>query len=104
MFKPQCMPFNVVDGIATPEDKTLKGLAFVQGGHFMPCVWCNQKKYRDVLHEHYGLCDDELRISNNDNVKQILSSKQWTKFVDDLAVGKIVIDQCARRCGGKLDL
>jgi hypothetical protein len=100
MFKPQCMPFNIEDGVAIPVDKKLKGLAFVQGGHFMPCVWCNQKKYRDVLHKHYGLCDNELKITNNTTVKDILSSKQWKQFVDDLAVGKIAIDQCVRRCGG----
>jgi|TARA_B110000483_G_scaffold203905_1_gene246489 hypothetical protein len=99
MFKPQCMPFDVVDGQPIRKDKEKpKGLAYVQEDFLMPCVWCNQKKYRDELHRLYGLMDPELKLSNHTGIWSVLKTPQWKKFVDALAHEKDLLPVCIKRC------
>ena len=99
MFKPQCMPFNVVDGKPVQSNKEKPvDLAYVQGEHILPCVWCNRKVYRDELQQKYGLMDTKLRLSNNQSIYSILKTPQWQKFVDDLAQEKNLMQVCVERC------
>ena len=64
----------------------------------MPCVWCNQKKYRDELHRLYGLMDPELKLSNHTGIWSVLKTPQWKKFVDALAHEKDLLPVCIKRC------
>jgi hypothetical protein len=98
---PQCHPYSVVDGEIQKQRKT-KRIAYTSTGYILPCCWCdvsgNKAEREDYV--QFGLFDEDLKLKNNENIKNILLSKQWVNFHKTLldSPEKAPI-RCKRYCG-----
>jgi hypothetical protein len=58
-----------------------------------------QRKAEDYMREK-GLLDEKLKLSNVDNVEQILDSEPWKEFIDTLQNNpEGACDRCKEMCG-----
>ena len=72
---PKCHPYRFGE---TPELKNVKPPAYGSRGHLLPCSWCDTPDQTEMRER--GMLDEELRVSNVDDIKKIIISPQWLKF------------------------
>lgn len=71
-FKPKCM--------INPET----GIFYNNRGFLTPCCWADGPEEEDDWKEFYT---EELNVSNNDNIEDILTSDVWVDFFHNLSNG-----------------
>tara|TARA_B100001996_G_scaffold381501_1_gene371057 strand:- start:2083 stop:2355 length:273 start_codon:yes stop_codon:yes gene_type:complete len=83
MFRPKCL----VDKIQ---------IALTNRGHLIPCCWCD---------EEWSLKTPEFqkllkvsKISEVEDIKEILYSKEWTEFEEKLKTEKNIPKICIQHC------
>ena len=83
MFRPKCL----VDEIQ---------IALTNRGHLIPCCWCD---------EEWSLKTPEFqkllkvsKISEVEDIKEILYSKEWTEFEEKLKTEKNIPKICIQHC------
>ena len=83
MFRPKCL----VDEIQ---------IALTNRGHLIPCCWCD---------EEWSLKTPEFqkllkvsKISEVEDIKEILYSKEWTEFEEKLKKDKNIPKICIQHC------
>ena len=83
MFRPKCL----VDKIQ---------IALTNRGHLIPCCWCD---------EEWSLKTPEFqkllkvsKISEVEDIKEILYSKEWTEFEEKLKTEKNIPKICTQHC------
>ncbi len=83
MFRPKCL----VDEIQ---------IALTNRGHLIPCCWCD---------EEWSLKTPEFqkllkvsKISEVEDIKEILYSKEWTEFEEKLKTEKNIPKICTQHC------
>ena len=60
-----------------------KALAYTATGYMLPCCWCDnpvgwvEPQIKRLRQEH-------LKVKNNDNIKDIITSEEWLYFFDEL--------------------
>jgi hypothetical protein len=63
-------------------------------GYLIPCCWCDPIFYQGSKNQRMGLDElqqnlftDDMKISNNDNIEDILLSDPWQKWYDAISKG-----------------
>jgi len=81
---PKCMPLETDGSEKTGRVEQVPTL--FADGWFRPCCWFGlQEKDAIVIQEKYGLLDEELHITNIEDVPEdVFNSKQWNKLINDL--------------------
>ena len=80
------------------EAKKPQGLYYSSQGYILPCCWLDTTKMTDV--KNHGLLDENLKLSNNNKIEDILKSKQWTNFLDILKnKPECAPTKCKEMCG-----
>ncbi len=86
MLNPRCMQRAMINS-----------LIFMSNGHISPCCWLTNK---NIVSEHLGIYDEELKLKNVDTVEEILLSDQWDDFINKLISHQELLPQeCHRECG-----
>ena len=86
-----------------------KGYGYSARGWMIPCCWLDplpkpmghgaQSMYDEVENKFFT---EELKLSNNDTLDDIINSDTWTKFYDDLIEDQSnALGVCKRYCGKK---
>jgi len=71
-------------------------------GFLLPCCLCDSTK---ANHDHFaaiGFFDEELRVENNDNLIDIVTSDAWNEFynsLEDNPSGFGLPPECLKFCG-----
>lgn len=73
-FKPKCMT------------RPLTGILYNNRGFLTPCCWADGPLEEDDWKEFYA---EELNVSNNNSIEDIITSDTWVNFFHDLSNGKI---------------
>ena len=82
---PQCMSYRYDKNGDVIERNPIevKGLAYVAEGYMIPCCWCDGRKYRGEFEER-GFFNEDLLVSNNDSIDDIIATDTWGEFVNDI--------------------
>lgn len=81
-----------------------EGMAHTCSGHLIPCCHLDYISNYDPAYRE--LLKDELKISNNDSVEDILTSDEWLNFGRAVFRGlnegiEYAPTSCQRKCGPK---
>ena len=105
MFKPKCAPFYIDDQGNYHQNekpnKPLRGPAISYGNWMLPCIWCQNKRYRDELHERFNMLSEHLKLPNVKDVDEIINSDEWRNFRKQLFSGVDLPKVCEERCTTK---
>lgn len=104
MFKPKCAPFSINDDGELQHHNVKeiqRGPSISYGNWILPCIWCQQKIYREELQERFQLMSDHLKLPNAESVDQIIESPEWSSFRKQLVSGKNLPKVCQDRCTSK---
>lgn len=91
MLKPKCMPGS----------KISTGIYYNSEGFLLPCCWLDMinKTSVDEL-KALGMYDEELKLSNNNKVEDIINSDQWKNFRKILKHNpQCALQRCKDMCG-----
>ena len=98
-IKPKCIPFYYKDGIKYQKENTVKVIAYISSGHILPCCWCDSPAFRPEFKSN-GFLDDDLKLSENNSIDDIICSDSWINFLNTLMHepenAPLV---CQRKCG-----
>lgn len=72
-LEPRCFPERF------KKEKEIMGIAYTSTGYLMPCCWLDEIHYINE-YKKIGLHDEELKLSNNECVEDIVYSEQWQNF------------------------
>ena len=84
-----------------PKCKYHQGLSYTATGYILPCCWCDnplgwqEPQIKRLRQQH-------LKLENNDKVEDIVYSKEWKNFMEELETNPA--KTCQRFCGTSLDL
>lgn len=81
-----------------------EGFAHACSGHIIPCCHLDFRGNTDPAYK--DLLKDELKLSNNDSVEDILTSEEWLNFGNAVLKGlnegiEYAPTSCQRKCGPK---
>jgi hypothetical protein len=81
-----------------------EGMAHTCSGHLIPCCYLDYVNNIDPAYRE--LLKDELKLSNNDSVEDILTSDEWLNFGRAVLKGlrqgiEYAPRSCQRKCGPK---
>lgn len=77
---PRCHPYWTVDGEKI-KNKDPRGVTHSARGWLLPCCWSDNIDERYVKDfEFFGFYEEELRLENNDNIEDIITSDEWKEF------------------------
>lgn len=74
-------------------------IAYTADGFLLPCCWCDNESMRADM-EKLGLYNENLKLSNNTTVDNILFSAEWTNFTKVITQDFDRAPRCCReKCG-----
>jgi hypothetical protein len=73
---PRC--HGELDGVPIPKNVRVQGIAYTAKGYLLPCCWCDTLS--DEEFSKIGMFDESLKLENNENVQDIIISRQWVQF------------------------
>ena len=85
-----------------------KGYGYTATGYLVPCCWCDPStdgRNEQIIIETKQIKDmffkEHLKLTNVNNIQQILRSKEWEGFYDALIDnnGDNALEICKRYCG-----
>lgn len=79
---PKCFPYWIINGKEI-KNKKIKEITYSSKGYLLPCCWCD-KSYEEANISQYGLFDDSLKLTNNQNVEEVIYSDIWKSFFNML--------------------
>ena len=95
-------------GKLEPKCLSGKGYGYIAQGYIVPCCWCDPRETlqnRQVSNEAKEIKDtffkEHLKLTNVNNIEEILRSKEWEGFYDALIDnnGDNALEICKRYCG-----
>lgn len=91
MLAPKCLP----------NAKSNQGIAYDSSGYLLPCCWL-VNSLKDQEKEKFGLYAEELKLSNNSSVDNIVYSETWQKFrnmlVNDPESAPVKCHRMCKKC------
>lgn len=73
--------------------------AYTADGYMLPCCHMDDPVPEPMIRK-FGLRDDDLKLENNDSVKDIIASDRWNNFFDILLNNpKEAPSKCWKKCG-----
>lgn len=82
-------------------DIKIRGIAYCSNGYLLPCCWLDSPFFKKEL-STLGLYDEELKLSNNETVDNIVNSKQWKTFIEIITNNyERAPFKCKRQCGNE---
>lgn len=96
-MRPKCHPFWIENGERV-DNQNMTSLAYTATGYVMPCCWMDPVNAKGD--EPNPLHVEELKLSNNTSVKQVMLSPIWLKFHRDLIESpECALKICREMCG-----
>lgn len=98
---PRCHPYDYTKP-KPPKSEWIrpKPPTYSTRGWFVPCCWCDMPDMKEF--EQFGILDEELKVENVKNLKQVFLSKQWIKFHKMLTEDQENAPSCCKeRCSVK---
>lgn len=81
------------------ENLNVRGIAYCSNGFLLPCCWLDSPFNKGDLVK-LGFYDEELKLSNNEKVEDIVNSKQWKNFIEIIANDhERAPFKCKKQCG-----
>lgn len=77
-LEPRCLPEYFKK--QKENEISYMGIAYTSTGYLMPCCWLDDDVTLVKEYQKLGLHDEELKLSNNKCVEDIVYSKQWQNF------------------------
>ena len=84
-----------------PKCLVKKELAYTATGHLLPCCWLDGEYGKYWCSQIKPLLKNELRVKNNKYIEDIVYSKEWTNFFEELKTNPS--DICVKFCSGPVD-
>ena len=86
MIYPRCHPYWIIDSKKVPNEEYVRTghrLAYTSMDYILPCCWCdNAAAKKDMT--RFNLLGSNLKVENNDSIKDIISSDEWSMFHEGL--------------------
>ena len=82
-----------------PSTKNRMPAAYTADGYMLPCCELDAPNTETAVH-YYGLRDKDLKVENNDSIKDIITSDRWNNFFDMLRNNPSEApEKCWMKCG-----
>ena len=99
-IKPECMPYYYKDNTQISKEAITQSIAYNADGYLLPCCWCDALSTKKDI-DRLGLYDKSLKLSNNENVEDILNSSIWKTFIETIMHNPQYAPRCCQeKCGG----
>ena len=80
-----------------PKCVAFKEVAYTAQGHLLPCCWLDGDLQNFKQEQILPLLQDKLKVENNEKIDDIVYSKEWNYFFEQLKTNPSTI--CKKFCG-----
>lgn len=86
-FKPRCL-----------DKEDPKEFGHSAQGFLLPCCWMDRNFLRDLDGTHKDLFNDNLHLSNFDDIEEVLLTEEWQNFFKSLDSYDTAPQECKQKC------